>query len=653
MLTLAGLTGVLTGTMVWVLISLVELIQHLVWSSPVPPWQLLVVPTVGGLVVGLLVGRVVPESRGGGVVTTMEALAVRGGQLRRRVPFAGTLATAVALGTGASGGREGPIVLIGGAIGSGVGRLLPLDEERTRSLVAAGAAAGIGATFNAPIGGMLFAIELLLGGIRRSGSLQAVVVASVVSAVTARQLVGEGLPLFQAGPGLGLGEPVELLLYAALGLAAVLVAWGFRTVGSASRRLFARVSARVGMPISVALGGLGVGLIALVFPEVLGEGSELPAIDGNREPIQAMLDGGFGLEWSSAGLLVLLLLAKLLATSLSVGSGSAVGIFAPTLFTGAALGGAFGIAATQLLTSETADPGGFALVGMAAVFAATVRAPLTAILIVFELTGSYDLVLPLMLAVGIAMFLTEMLGWESLYLWKLRERGVVYGQPDDLDVLQLVTVEEVMSPSDATVTPETDVDELRRLFATGGHHGYLVVDEHGRLVGVVAASDLGRGGRTAGELCTRRVVTVGPSDPVFRAVRRMASLDVGRIPVLDPIDRRVVGVFRRADVVRAYQRGITRSLGSQQRAQAGRLRDLSGVRFVEVVVTPDSPLADALVRDVRWPPKTVLTSIRRGGDVVVPTGDTRLQAGDELVALTGQGDEVTQLVTGSQPDPTG
>lgn len=651
MLTLAGVTGVLTGTAVWVLISLVELVQHLAWSPQVPPWQVVVVPTVGGLIVGVLVSRLVPEAAGGGVVTTMEALAVRGGQLRGRVPLAGTLATAVALGTGASGGREGPIVLIGGSIGSAVGRLLPLDEERTRSMVAAGAAAGIGATFNAPIGGMLFAIELLLGGIRRSGSLQAVVVASVVSAVTARQLVGAGLPLFQARPGLGLGEPVELLLYAGLGLTAVLVAWGFRSFGATSRRLFSRVSSRVGVPLSVALGGLGVGLIALVFPEVLGEGSDLPGIDGVREPIQAMLDGGFGLEWSSAGLLMLLVLAKLVATSLSVGSGSAVGIFAPTLFTGAALGGAFGIAATQLITTETADPGGFALVGMAAVFAATVRAPLTAIIIVFELTGSYDLVLPLMLAVGIAMFVTEMIGWESLYLWRLRERGVIYGQSDDLDVLQLVTVEEVMSPTDATVGPDTGIDELRRLFATGGHHGYLVVDDHDRLVGVVAASDLERSGTTASELCTRRVVTVGPTDPVFRAVRRMASLDVGRIPVLDPIDRRVVGVFRRADVVRAYQRGITRSLGSQQRAQAGRLRDLSGVRFVEVVVGPESPLADTLVRDVRWPPKTVLTSIRRAGEVVVPTGDTLLRPGDELVVLTGEGDDLTRLAAASPPGP--
>jgi chloride channel protein, CIC family len=657
MLALGGVTGVLTGACVWLLITSIELIGALVWSAQVPAWQVVVVPTLGGLVVGILVSRVVPEAAGGGVVTTMESLAVQGGRLRRRVPLMGTLATSIALGTGASGGREGPIVLIGGSIGSIVGRAIPLDENRTRSLVAAGAAAGIGATFNAPIGGMLFAIELLLGGIRRAGSLQVVVVASVVSAVTARQLVGESLPLFLARPGLRLGEPFELVIYVVLGVAAVLVAWGFRTGDTLARQLFGRLSDRlgtaIGVPLSVMLGGLGVGIIALVVPEVLGEGSDLPGIDGVRDPIQAMLDGGFGFEWQAAGVLVALLIAKLVATSLSVGSGSAVGTFAPALFTGAALGGALGIVAVQVLGVDNVDPGGFALVGMAAVFAATARAPLTAILIVFELTGNYDLVLPLMLSVGITMFITELLGWESVYVWQLRKRGVIYGQSDDLDVLQLVTVDEVMTSSGATVPEDLPVDELRERFRTGGPHGYIVVGPHDRLVGVVATSDLRRDGATAGEVCTRRVVTVHPGDPVFRAVRRMASLDIGRVPVIDPVDRRVLGVFRRADVVRAYQRGITRSLGAQQRAEAGRLRELTGVRFVEVVVGSRSGIADTAVRDVTWPPNTVLTSVRRDGEVLVPTGATVLQPDDELVVLTDEGDALRQLVAEPAPEPGG
>lgn len=643
MLGLAGVTGLFTGVFVWLLITSIEVIQGLVWSAQVPAWQVVLVPTLGGLVVGVLVSRVVPEASGGGVVSTMESIAIHSGRLRRRVPLGGTLATSIALGTGASGGREGPIVLIGGAIGSVVGRAVPLDEDRTRSLVAAGAAAGIGATFNAPIGGMLFAIEVLLGGIRRAGSLQVVVVASVVSAVTARQLVGEELPIFQARFGLGLGEPVELLLYAGLGLAAVAVAVGFREGDRLANRSFGQVRAAIGVPLTVALGGLGVGLIALVVPEVLGEGSQLPGIDGERDPIQAMIDGRYGLEWSGAAVLLGLLLAKLIATLIAVGSGSAVGTFAPTLFTGAALGGAFGIVTGQLLGPDAADPGAFALVGMAAVFAATARAPLTAILIVFELTGTYDLILPLMVAVGVAMFITELRGWESLYSRQLRRRGVVYGQPEDLDVLQLVTVGEVMSESDATVREDLSATALRARFQASGTHGYVVVDDRGRLVGVVSRSDLDREGDTAGELCTRRVVTATPSDPVFRAVRRMASLDVGRLPVIDATDRRVVGVLRRADIVHAYQRGISRSLGAQQSAAVGRLRDLAGVGFVEVVVDDSAPIVGRQVKDIDWPTRSILTSVRRAGEVVVPTGTTQIEAGDELVVLTGHPEAIKAL----------
>jgi chloride channel protein, CIC family len=645
MLVLGGLTGLVTGVFVWALISTIELVQHVVWSTEVPAWQVVVVPTVGGLVVGLLVSRIVPEARSGGVVTTLESLAIRGGRLRSRVPFAGTLATGIALGTGASGGREGPIVLIGGSVGSLVGRAIPLDEERTRLLVAAGAAAGIGATFNAPIGGMLFAIELLLGGIRRTGSLQVVVIASVVSAVTARQLVGEGLPIFQARFGLALGEPIELVLYAALGLAAVAVAVGFRRGEDLAGALFDRIGRTVGFPLRVAIGGLGVGLIALVVPEVLGEGSELPGITGTREPIQAMLDGAFGADWSTAGFLLLLLVAKLIATLLAVGSGSAVGTFAPNLFTGAALGGAFGIVAFQLVGGSGADPGAFALVGMAAVFTATVRAPLTAILIVFELTGSYDLVLPLMIAVGIATFTTELLGWDSVYVRQLRRRGVVWGQRDDLDVLQTVTVGEVMTTSPRLIPEDMDVDTLKFEFTPSGTHGYAVVDDRNRLVGIVTVTDLQRPGATAGEICTTRVLTVTPDDPLFRAVRRMASLDVGRIPVIDPVTREVVGVLRRADIVRGYQRGISRSLGVQQRASTGRLRDLAGVGFVEVIIDQGSAMAGQAVRDITWPERSVLTSIRRDGEVVVPTGTTVVEPGDELVVLTADGDAIRMLAT--------
>lgn len=653
MLALGALTGVGTGILAWLLVELVRLVQRTAWAPIVPAWQLVVVPTLGGLVVGLVVAQLAPEAGGGGVVRTMEGMALEASRFRGRVPLLATLATGLSLGFGSSGGREGPIVLVGGSLGSLLGRAVAVDEDRLRALVAAGAAAGIGASFNAPIGGTLFALEVLLGGLRRAGSLQVVVVAAVAGSVTARQLGGEGLPLFRARSGLGLGDPADLLLYLVLGLLAAGVGSAFRRGDALSRRWFLRLRASIGRPLSLAAAGFGVGLVALWVPEVLSDGAELPRIVGTRDPIQAMLDVRGGVSWGAAGVLLTWLVAKLLASTISSGAGAAVGVFAPTLFLGAALGGAVGIASVQLLGGTAADVSAFALVGMAAVFAATARAPLTAVLIVFELTGSYDLVLPLMLAVGIAISVGELRGSPSIYVQQLRERGVVHGQPDDVDVLQTVTVGEVMSADHPTVPAGLARDALEERFTATGSHGFAVVDDRGRLVGIVTRGDLGSAGATAGELATRRVLSVAPDDPVFRAVRRMADLDVGRVPVVDPTSRQVVGMLRRADVVRAYRRGINRTLGAQQRAATGRLRDLAGVRFVEVVVDERAEVAGRAVRDVRWPERTVLTSIRRDGEVIVPTGATDLLPGDELVVLTADGAAVRRIVGNPQRYPEG
>jgi CIC family chloride channel protein len=650
-LVLAGIIGLLTGVVAWLLISGVHLVSDLAFSDPAARWQVVVVPTVGGLVVGLLVRYVVPEVSGGGVVATMEAMAIQRGRLRRRIPLAGVGATSVALGTGASGGREGPIVLFGGAVGSFVAGLGRMDEDRTRSLVAAGVAAGIAASFNAPIGGMLFAIELLLGGLRRAGALQTIVVAAVVSSVTARQLVGPGLPLFQPARSARLGDPTELLVYALLGLLALIVAAGFRYGEDIAGRFFGRVRVRVGVPLTVALGGLVVGLTALLVPEVLGEGADLPNVPGaSREPIRAMLDGLLGSGWPVAATLLVLLVAKLFASVVTIASGSAVGTFAPSLFTGAALGGAVGAVAVEVLGVRSAT--GFALVGMAAVFTALVRAPLTAIILVFELSGDYELVLPLMLAVGIATFGADRLGWRSIYVEGLRRRGVTLERPDDVDVLQLVAVREVMTRADApnaTVPAAMSVEELRRRFTSESLHGAVVVATDGTLVGVVARSDLDRevtspSSATAADIATRRPASALPDEPVFRAVQRMANLDVGRLPVVDPDTGRVVGVFRRADVVRAYDRGIERTVSERLARDAGRLRDVTGLEAVRLVVAEGSAVDGATVRDVRWPERTILTGIQRGREAIVPAGDTSMHADDLVVALTGDADALRDLL---------
>ncbi len=666
---LAAAVGLATGLLAVALIELIRGVQALAFASDFDPLVVVLAPTLGGLLVGVAVTYWAPEARGAGVSQVMAAIALHGGRMRPLVAPAKLLASGVALGTGASGGREGPIVLIGGAVGSTAGRLLALDEEQKRAVIAAGAGAGIAASFNAPIGGMLFALEVILGGFR-ARYLQVVVVACVVASVTARQIVGPDL--IYSPPPYTLADPRELLLYVLLGLAAAGVGIGLVRGEALVSALAERL--QTWPPLRTAAGGLGVGLIALAIPEVLGTGDHLPPVLGVvTDPIAAMLDGELGgTGLSAAAFLLLLLAAKLAATCLTIGTGNSAGAFAPAVFLGAALGGAFGHVAATVLPAAGVVPGAFALAGMAAVVGASTRAPLTAILIAFELTGDYGMVLPLMLTTGIGTFLADRLDRESAYTLPLTRRGIVYGEPESVDILQTVTVSEIMTADPPTVPPSMTVGQLQAEFRRTRRHGFPVAED-GRLLGVVTVSDLARAAhvdgddeamtatgdimavreRTVGDICSRRVVTVTPSDPVFRAVRRMAAIDVGRLPVVADDDHsRLIGLVGRADVVKAYQRAVTRSLGVQRRQQSSRLRDLAGTQFIELVVAPNADAAGRAVREVTWPPRTILTSVVRGGEAIMPNGDTVLEAGDEVVVLTGQGaaDEVRRLIAGGGPD---
>lgn len=354
LLALGGVIGILTGVLAFLLVQVIGLVRMVTFGSTPSTVTTVLVPTAGALLVGVLVTYWIPEVAGGGIVEVMRTMALRGGRFRKRVPLGMLTASGLALGTGGSGGREAPIVLGGGAVGSLMGTLFRVDEDRMRTLVAAGAAAGIGASFNAPIGGMMFAIELILGRLS-ARSLQVVVLAAVAGSVTARELVGPEI-VFESRVEYGLTDPRELLGYALVGVLAALVGIAFLHGERIGHQLFDRL--RVWRPLRVALGGLGVGLIALAVPEVLGSGHQLPPIFGDREPIQSMIDGAIpasGLD--AVRLLLVLLVAKFGATMLSVTSGNAVGSLLPTLFTGAALGGSVGYAAELVLPNAGVQPG--------------------------------------------------------------------------------------------------------------------------------------------------------------------------------------------------------------------------------------------------------------------------------------------------------
>ncbi len=588
--------------------------------------------------------RMAPEVVGDGVPAAAEALAVRGGYVPGRAAPYKILATALTLGGGGSAGREGPIVQVGASVGSFVARRFGLGEDQIRGLVAAGAGAGIGASFNAPIAGMLFAMEVILGSFAVR-HISAVVVASVAAAVTSRQLVGEELAL-RAFPW-RLQDPRELLLYALLALVVVAAAYLFLRVLDLAEWASARWS-RLGWfrPVLV---GLAIGGLGMVEPDLLGTGQRFVG-----ELLKLEL-ADTTMWWA----LLSLALLKIVATSATLGARTSGGAFMPSLFIGATVGAAFADLVDPLWNISPIMPGPFAVVGMAAVFAAVARAPLTAILIVFEITGDYNLVLPLMLTAALATTVIDRLHPETVYTMALSRKGIRPVRTSEVDLLDTVTVGEVMSRNPTFVTPSMSLQEVQRLFDQHRHHGLAVVDADGDLVGIISVTDILRAGETgvatkAGEVMTRRPVTVTPDLPVSMALERMAALGVGRLPVVDAGDPwRLVGMFRREDAVRAYHHALSAS--TAQHLEHGRLRQRTdpGTEFFEFRI-PTGSMADGKpVREVAWPEGATLVSVRRQREVLVPTGSTVLQA-DDVVAAFGTKTARSRLIerlnaTGDEP----
>lgn len=583
---------------------------------------LLSVP-IGLLVAFGVAARLAPEAEGDGVPAAMSALVVRSGRLRLRAWLVKIVATAATLGGGGSAGREGPVVQIGATVGSVTARYAGLGEDRVRSLVAAGAGAGIGASFNAPIAGMLFAMEVILGnfGLRH---LNAVVIASVSAAVTSRLIVGEEQLL--RGATFRLDDPRELVLYALLGLAAAGAAYLLL-------RLLALTEHRH-LPgpafLRPLVFGLGVGGLGLVYPEVLGTGQDFigELLAGAGEPGDYL--------W---GTLLMIGGVKIVATAVTLGARGSGGAFMPSLFIGAALGAGFAQAVDGWWGFGTLEPGAYAIVGMAATFAAVAHAPLTSILIVFEITGDYGLVLPLMLAGTLATFVSERVHPLSAYTMALARAGIKLTRRGEVDLLDTVPVGDVMSKNIARVAPGDDLAEVRSLLDRERHHGLPVLDDEGRLVGIITLSDIQRSDSTGERLTvaaamTARPATVTPSAPVSLAIERMAALGVGRLPVVDDRDpTRLVGMFRRVSAVNAYHEALSATTQQELTRERLRLRTDPGARFFDFKI-PRLSMADGrLVKETSWPEGLTLVSVRRGRAVMVPTGNLELQEGDVVTAF--------------------
>ncbi len=513
-------------------------------SNPVVPglgiWFVVLAPVIGGLIYGPLVSRFAPEARGHGVPEVMLAVNRLGGRMRPQVPIVKSLASALCIGSGGSVGREGPIVQIGSALGSVFGQFVRASESQLRLLVACGAAGGISATFNAPIAGVFFALELILRNFETE-SFGYVVLSSVAADAIGRAVFGSHP--FLTLPGFTFTSPLELVLYAGLGVLAVGVGLTFVRILYAGEDLADRLWRGRSEAWRPAVGGLLLGLLLLAVPQMYGVGYPV-------------------LERAVAGHYVVLVLlgllaAKIFATSLTMWIGGSGGVFAPSLFMGVMLGSAYGAVVHHLLPHLAAAAGAYGLVGMGAVFAAATRAPITGLIIIFELTGDYRIILPLMCAIVVATALSNAITKDTIYTLKLRRRGIDIDAPPPSRLAQ-ITIAEAMGRPPRPLNPSQPLHKIIARFARERTDSLPVIDDDGSLIGIVAAGDVEQAinqesdGTTNATTLARDVPHLAAADSLEDATQALASTDDEGLPVTDEHDQ-LIGWITHRRVLRAYQ----------------------------------------------------------------------------------------------------
>lgn len=537
--------GVVAGGAAYLLVRGIGLITGLAllgeWSwGEIPPLSDLepsprtVIAAVAGAFVVATIARWEPLIRGHGIPEAMDAVLRRQSRIRPRAGLAKPVSAAIAIGTGGPFGAEGPIIVTGGAIGSLVGQIIKVTPSERKILLASGAAAGMAATFGAPLASVLLAIELLLFELSMRSLIPLVVAASVAGGINAA-IFGEGaLFVVPAHDYAGLGV---LPLYAVLGLAsgglALVIAHGLFAVERAFR----------GSPIPLffrpAAGAVVFATIGLLVPQALGVGYDV---------IDDVLAGNLAI-----GTLALVVTAKMVAWWVALGSGTSGGTLAPILLIGAAFGGLFAASLLKFAPDLGISQGAFAVVAMAAIFGAATRAPFTAIVFVFELTRDFDVILPLMLSTVLAALIFAAFSRESIYTERLSRRGIRVGGELTADPLRTTAVADVMNRLVDTVEPATPAGEVADRISRGERGAFPVVDDAGRCVGIVSRRDLlaERVARDApvGDLASSDVVSIGPDSSLLEALRTMTDENINHLPVIE--DGRLVGICTRADIVRA------------------------------------------------------------------------------------------------------
>lgn len=509
-------------------------------------WYLtILIPTLGGLLVAPLVYYGAREAKGHGVPEIMEALIFQGGRIRNRVGVVKALASSICIGSGGSTGREGPIVQISASFASTLSQLFHISKSEMRTLVAAGAGAGIGATFNAPIAGALFGVEVILGEFGVF-SFSPIIVASVISTLTSRMLIGD-FAAFTV-PKYTLISVWEIGPYILLGIISGFVAIGFIELLYFLEHKFDHLHLHPLM--KPVIGGLLVGVIGLGFPQIFGV---------SYGSIDACLRNQI-----TFGLAFFLIFAKILGTSLTLGSGGSGGIFAPSLFMGAMTGNFIGSIFHHYFPAFISSPGAFALVGMGAVVAAATHAPITAIIIIFELTGDYKIILPLMLASIIASLIAVSLEGASIYTMKLKLKGVLFKEGKELNILRSLLVKNFISQDYQMFLNTEHVGNIIDQAIGGKHHTFQILDKNENHIGCFSLNQLKRlvlqkkllDSFVIAQDLAFPGIHIGYDDNLEKAMEIFGREDVAEIAVLK--DKKFIGVLKRKDVIEAYNHEIVK-----------------------------------------------------------------------------------------------
>nr|MBN2277156.1 chloride channel protein [candidate division Zixibacteria bacterium] len=555
LITMSIIVGLGTGLGAIAFIKLIEFCKQLFFETSEATltnlighfdYWIALIPMAGGILVGPIVYKFAAEARGHGVPEVMLAVARKGGVIRARVAVAKAIASAICIGSGGSAGREGPIVQIGSAIGSTIGQLFKMSQSRVKILVGCGAAAGISAVFNAPIAGVIFSLEIIMGDFAIK-TFSPVLLSSVLASVLTRTFLGDH-PAFDV-PSYSLVSAWEMPLYMILGGVCGVVAVLFTVSLGKAEDLFEKI--KVNGMLKPAIGGLLLGIIGVYYPQIFADG---------YETIKLTLYGNM-IVW----LTLLLIFLKIIATSLTLGSGNSGGIFAPSLFIGAVAGGTFGFFAHSLFPMVTATEGAYALVGMAALVAGTTHAPITAILIIFEMTSDYRIILPLMVAVVFSTLVARHIYEPSIYTMKLIRRGIILKGGRDTAVLKGSRVAEIMDEKFDTIPADTPMAHILDRIAGSRGTTHMVTDSTGRFVGILSFQDvLGILSEhtldylvIAKDVATTDYLTVFPDEDLDTALRKMSVKDYKLLPVVNRNDPTIIlGVLRREDLFHYYNKKL-------------------------------------------------------------------------------------------------